>query len=345
MAGGLRMRARWPAVAASYVGAIVGAGFASGREVFHFFAAYGVAGLLGAGLAAGLFAALGAIAAGRMAAAGHRHYGDLLRDACGPWLGAALDRVAAAALLLALALVVAGAGALGALLFAWPRWSGCALLAGLLAAGAVAGPAGQRRLNLIATPVLVAGALAAGLYGLARWRPGPASPAMAAPWPVAALLYVAYNLPLAIAGLSVAATAASPRQGAGGGLAGGLAVGLLCAGVTLALLPAGGANATSELPLATAVAGPLWRLLLYPALLLTALWTTGSAAALALGQRWRPAAPGPLAAALSLAVLPCALLGLVPLVAAAYPALGYAGLPLVGALATLPFRPLPALRP
>ncbi|MGI6604978.1 MAG: hypothetical protein ACOX2S_08100 [bacterium] len=42
-------------IAATYVGTVVGAGFATGQEVFQFFVAFGLWGFLGIALASGIF--------------------------------------------------------------------------------------------------------------------------------------------------------------------------------------------------------------------------------------------------------------------------------------------------
>ncbi|MCT2534954.1 hypothetical protein NC661_17530 [Aquibacillus koreensis] len=42
-------------IAAAYIGTIVGAGFATGQEVFQFFTSYGIQGIWGIILSAGLF--------------------------------------------------------------------------------------------------------------------------------------------------------------------------------------------------------------------------------------------------------------------------------------------------
>ena len=46
-------------VALTYIGAVIGAGFASGQEILQFFAVFGGKGLLGAAVAAGMFALIG----------------------------------------------------------------------------------------------------------------------------------------------------------------------------------------------------------------------------------------------------------------------------------------------
>lgn len=339
------MRSRWPGLAASYIGAVVGGGFASGREMFQFFAAHGTQGLWGAALAGILFAAAGAIALRRIAVQGHRHCGALLRDVCGRWLGAALDGVATVGFLVALAAVVSAAGALGTLLLRWPRWAGSVSFAIPLAAVSLGGRAAYIRANLIAATGLIAavGFLAAHAVGL--WISGPVPPiaprpAVGPPWALAAVLYVGYNLLLGIAGLCAAADDVGPRDAGWGGVLGGGILGLLTMALTFVLLSAGGsAGAPGELPLASAIAHPWWTSVVFPALLLLALWTTGAAAAQGLGQRLQPGRPGPTAAAAVAAALPIALLGLTILVGTAYPALGYAGLPLLIGLATVPWRP------
>jgi len=333
---------RWPGLAAAYVGAVVGAGFASGREVYAFFAVYGHHGLLGAALAAALFATLGGLALHRIALAGHRHYGELLRDVCGPRLGGALDWLSLAALLVGLAAVLAACGALAGLLLGWPRWAGAVAMALPLATLGLGGRQAYLGLNLGATPAIVLAAVYAGAHAAGRVVWTAELPGQVLPWPLAALLYVAYNLVLAVAGLCAAsAPATSPTESAAGGIVGGLIIGVLCLSITTALLPHLTTASAAELPLATAVSATVWRTLLYPVLLLVALWTTGSASAAALGQRLRPAAPGLPTAAVTLCALPLAFIGLAPLVSAAYPAVGIAGLPLLAALLLRPFRRRP----
>ena len=337
------MRARWPGLAATYVSAVVGAGFASGREAFHFFAAYGGRGLIGAAVAGALFSALGALALHRVVSRGHRHGGDLFRDVCGPRLGCLVDHISLLGFLLVLAAVLSAAGALGRLLFTWPLWLGsAAFTAGLAAAGL-----GGRRVfvgvNLVATPGLLLALLALAVAAAGRGGPprlAPAGPPFP-PWPLAAVLYVGYNLTLAVAGLCAAiGSPLGARDAATGGAVGGALLGILCLAVVTALLPlsAAGLSDPGHLPLAAALADPWWRLLAYPLLLVAALWTTGSAAAFALAQRLVPGAPNRAAAVAPLLALPAALPGLTWLVGAGYPILGYAGLPLLGGIALLPWR-------
>lgn len=331
-------RASWGSVAASYVGAVVGAGFGSGREIVHFFAAHGATGLLGAGLSGVLFAWLGAAALRRGVAEGLPHYGALLRRLCGRALGAALDRLATVFLLLTVVVVLAGGGALGVAL-GGRRWEGASGVAGLLLAGAWGG----RRGHLALSGTLVAVLVALALWSLVRtlaahppalllatpaWRPRQPS------WALHAVLYVAFNLVLGLAGLCAGVPAGeSPQRAARGAAVGGATLGLLCLAATAALLPLRPTALHAELPLRAALPARGAGAAAFPLSLLAALWTTGSAALAALAQRL-PAVPPRLGTLCLVALaLPPSLLGLAWLVAVVYPLMGYAGLPLLACLA------------
>ncbi len=334
------MRARWPGIAATYVGTVVGAGFASGHEVWHFFARYGRLGLVGSTLAGGLFAFLGTVIIVRSAQYGHRHYGALLRDVCGTVLGGALDRLGFVAVFVALAAVIACAGALGATLWSWHPWLGSAALVVLLTGSSLGGRRALVGLSVLAAPLIAIALLTAGVHALpaliTNAIPPPASPRPT--WYLSAVLYVAYNLVLALAGLcSVAYLTRDRLDPMLGGVSGGLGIGLLCAAATVALLAAPNASA-SPLPLSKALPSVVWSRVAYPAILVLSLWTTGAAAALALGQRAWPAAPEPVAAAFAAAAFPLALIGLGKIVATLYPLVGYTGLPLVVGLTLVPLR-------
>jgi uncharacterized membrane protein YkvI len=338
-----RGAARWVGLAATYVGMVVGAGFAGGRELEHFFARHGAWGLAGIGMATALFSALGAAILARCADQRHRHYGELLLDVCGPLLGRALDALLWAGLVVSLAAVLAAAGALASAALHWPRSSGSLLFAGLVAGGALTGVPGWIALNVLAVPLIAGSLLLAGAQALARgvaaWPAGTGGPG----WAVSAVLYVAYNVFLGAAGLASACRAQDTRADAlAGGAVGGLVLGLVGAAGLLALFGQTGVQRMAELPLAYALPAGWWRHGLYPATLLLALWTTGAAAAIALGRRLHPPRPGPAAALAVLGATPLALGGLHWIVGVLYPAVGLAGFPLLFCVGRAALRPPPA---
>src|SRR5690606_19757774 len=99
-------------IAGTYVGTVVGAGFASGQEILRFFTAY--AGWAWAGLAvAGLLLALFAAAVMRVGAAtGADSHREVMRAVGGPWLGAFSDWAITLFLFAGAGVMMAGSGAI-----------------------------------------------------------------------------------------------------------------------------------------------------------------------------------------------------------------------------------------
>lgn len=99
-------------VACTYVGTVVGAGFASGQEIFHFFGRFGLWGYVGIAVSVFLFAWLGY----QMMYLGHRLQAQSFRDVSrylfGPWLGDALNAIMMLMLFGVTVAMLAGAGEL-----------------------------------------------------------------------------------------------------------------------------------------------------------------------------------------------------------------------------------------
>lgn len=243
------------AVAATYLGTVVGAGFASGQEVLQFFTAFGASGTSGIALAAALFALFG-LAALRLGAltgaASHR----ALAAAGGRWLGPLIDGLITVFLFGTLSTMLAGAGAV--LREEWGVPSMVGNLALLVATvGTVwLGLNGVIGAMVAVTPLLVTATV--GISSAVLWRDGPGAGAGAVGlveppvpwWPVSALLYVSYN----IAG---AAAVLVPLGGAGlkagerlkGAVIGALGLGVAALSIHLALLATLPASAAYEVPM------------------------------------------------------------------------------------------------
>ena len=243
---------------------------------------------------------------------------------------------------LVLVLVLAGAGALGTMAGGWPRPVGVLVMAGLLVATELLGPRAQTAVNVAVVPLIAATCVAAAVWRAQPTGPFAAEPPML-PWGAAAVLYVAYNLVLGVAGLCASADPdLAPRDAALGGLAGGAVLGVLCAAIAWVLQSGAGAHA--ELPLGALLRPGPWRSLGYPATVLLALWTTGAATVRALGERVAQGRRWPGLVAVGCA-LPFAGFSLVGLVSTIYPVLGFVGLPLVIAIGIAAARDLwPLLR-
>lgn len=231
-------------VAATYVGTVVGAGFASGQETLRFFAAYGRVGLWGVGLATLLFCALGVLVldlGARLNAKSHR---EILDAACGPKLGGIMDAMITLFLGATLTVMIAGGGAVFAEQFDLPKGLGVLVTAVAAALTILYGVRGIMAANSIVVPLLTVGVTALALGAIrfhtigGIWQKAEPHLAFApvGPWWLAAILYVGYNLVLAISVLGpLGAEVRDRRTLLLGGLCGGVALGALAGAIQLAL--------------------------------------------------------------------------------------------------------------
>ncbi len=237
-------RSRVFKVAATYVGTVVGAGFASGQETLRFFASYGRAGLVGIGLATLLFCLYGGLVMELGRLLGARSHREILHEVCGPWLGRIMDGVITLFLGATLTVMIAGGGAIFAEQIGLSRSIGVLLTAGFTGVTILAGMRGIMAANAVVVPVLtvaVLGLAAASIdfHGLQamllKTLPWPTL-APVKSWFVATWLYVAYNLVLSVSVLGpLGAEVGEMRVLRWGAVIGGLALGVLGIGIKLAV--------------------------------------------------------------------------------------------------------------
>lgn len=326
-------------VAWLYLGTSVGAGFATGREVLRFFAAYGPWGLGGTLVAGILFALAGAAVAqiaGRVGARNYReYYGAILPPA---WAGL-MDGLTSVFFFLVLVVSLAGMAQLAA--DSAPATAGAApyAAAGLLVALVLAGPTTALAVGRALGPVQLGLVL---LLSLLTWRamgpnpaagpwPGGAAVTIMPPWWVAALLYFAYNHALSLSILTGAARLSPRRHAVRGAALGGIMLGFMLAAATVAILLLLPGAALSPFPLSYAAQrlGAGWSLL-YSLLLAGAMLTTAVAVLWALHQRY-PSGRGLVLMAVAAAIT--AARGTFALfIDVVYPIMGSAGMLMVAAL-------------
>jgi len=94
-----------------YLGAVIGAGFASGQEIVQFFVNYGTGGTKGVFLATFLFSVAGALLLYLAHTQRATNYQDLLRYLLGPRLGQAIDALLAVFLFLGIGTMLSASGA------------------------------------------------------------------------------------------------------------------------------------------------------------------------------------------------------------------------------------------
>lgn len=275
-------------VAAIYIGTVIGAGFASGREIWQFFSQYGVAGTWGLLCSTLLLAVLGpkVMEWGRRIKASS--YQDFLHSLAGKWAGRGGDLVLTVFLLFLPGIMLAGAGAITVQLggrWEWGCW-GTAILAVIILSRRLEGIKG---VNLVFIPLLFAAGLllnlkTAPLFSGTALSAVPAAttvttlpvlpvvpaatvvPAVSPPppakgyWLLAALQYSAYNLVLA---LPVLVTLHRLHDEAvvlrRGGVLGGVSLGILAFLFHRVMAVAGGGSGELPLFILTAGWGRWWR--------------------------------------------------------------------------------------
>lgn len=325
-------------LALTYVGAVVGAGFASGREILQFFAAFGEKGLWGLLVAGAFFSMLGGAVLWLVQREQVADYRQLLVLVCGPKPGRMAEALTTAFLFGGLCVMMSGLGTL------LGRQFGVAFELGLGLAGfAVLIPLlGDVRgimwvnsvlmsfLALLLTAMFVT-ELPAGV--LQAWRDVPVS--AAGNWGFSGLLYFSYNSLIALVILSSLGPALQGRRAVCEGMIGGVLLAGLAAMITLLLFKYHPGSFGQELPMVhiSSLRGSAVEKA-YAAALAGAMLTTALANAFGLIGRFRSfrgrTLPRPLTATvLVLLALPPAWLGFSLLVATLYPLMGLMALPIL----------------
>ncbi len=274
------MRMQALTVGLAYVGTVVGAGFASGQEIWQFFSRHGPVGSLGIILAGVMFFLIGrsALERGRQ---GTDHFAEFLSTIYGRW-GIALQWLTTLLLALGVGVVSVGGGAAVHLLTGWSQPSSAFGMLTIVLLTAYFGRTAIIRANTIVVPYIVALSVLISLWPIHASGAADFSPRN---WWLSAALYISYNLFTGMTVLFGLGGALSDRRTT---TAAALIGALILTGLALlehrVLLIAGGG---SELPLVTAAAsaGGLLRDL-FGISLLAAMYTTGIGQAFALVARY-----------------------------------------------------------
>ncbi|QGG47009.1 YkvI family membrane protein [Heliorestis convoluta] len=352
-------------VASVYIGAVLGAGFASGQEIMQFFVRYGSDGPSAVVFSGVLFGVLGPAILALCRQRSIFQYQDLLNFLFGQRLGKVMDFVIALSLFTGLMVMLSGTGALVSQQWGWPAWSGVLITSIFLFFSLWSGLGGLLWVNTFLVPLkaIICVAVAAGILLInpsiesisADWQEyltclagynnpnidssGPTESFGLLPPSAAfgAFLYVSFNLAMSIVVL-VALTPQVKKQGGYQGAAiGGLLLGFFAYVLTMAMLqyvPEIEAYPVPMLFLAGALhpwTGHVYAFLLWLAMFTAAL---GSAFGAALrissekkGKKFKKALLFSI-----VIVSPFALLPFADLVATLYPIFGYIGLPIIGAI-------------
>jgi uncharacterized membrane protein YkvI len=332
----------------AYIGAVIGAGFASGQEIMQFFVLHGTSGLKGVALATALFAYLGGYVMFVCSSLKSTSYKEIFTLVLGSRAGRVMDLLNLCMLLGGLGVMLSGSAAVFGEQFGLPGRAGVLVVATLTALVILGGLDGVLTANVFMVPLkflavslisLAALCLGQGPANLQQF--GPATAGVAGHWAVASFLYVSYNMLVPVAVLASLGRIVPRKIGVAGGVLGGLLLGSAVFLVTLAGLRHFPEAANYQIPMLY-LAGRLGHgfrlalgLLIWLAILTTAIAQAhGFASRLAGGalQPYRICGIGA-----CLLALPLSGFSFAPLVRLLYPLFGYAGLVLLVALLVAPF--------
>jgi len=225
-----------------YLGAVIGAGFASGQEIMQFFVRYGDTGIVGAFFSLFLFAWCG----GLLMLLAHRHnvsnYQDLLVIMGGSSISRLIDLGLACFLFLGISTMLSASGAVFHEHLHLPKNLGIAVAYLTVLLALLAGKRGLVYSYNILVPIKIVLLLVISAY--AAFKVQPVNPDVMAAfvhipvkfdWLLAAFLYVAYNFALAMVVLVEYQSLTSPKTSITGALCGGVLLGALVIMMILAL--------------------------------------------------------------------------------------------------------------
>jgi uncharacterized membrane protein YkvI len=333
-------------LAATYIGTVVGAGFASGQEVLQFFAVFGSKGFFGLIIATVLFIVFGYISMILGYELNARSHLEIIMHTGGKYLGTFIDYVIIFFLFGALTAMIAGSGALVQQQFGIsPLW-GNLLMVLLTVLTVISGTTGVINSISSVVPFLMTAAVGVSLATIFRIPQefsgvpatyGNGGTGLIKSWWWAAILYVSYNLVLAVSVLGpLGNSAVGRRQIRNGAILGGLGLGLGAMAIYFALLKNYRHVKLLEIPMA-AIAGRISFIIqvAYILVLLAEVYTTSVGSLYGFVARiTKTDGKKAIAATIGIALLAFAAsqFGFSNLVKYLYPVIGYAGILLLGIL-------------
>jgi uncharacterized membrane protein YkvI len=326
-------------VAATYIGTVVGAGFASGQEVLQFFSNFGVFGAAGLALVTVLFIVFGQIIMDYGRKLNARSHLEIIRFAGGRIPGTIVDMIIIFFLFGGLSTMIAGTGALFEQQFHLPALLGNSIMAIITAATVLTGIRGVINSISLVVPFLLASVIGISIFVLADTPPDLSSlpPAtengVITNWLMAAVLYVSYNTVISVAVLGP--LGAQTRHGstvAKGALLGGLGLGASSLMIYLAISGniAGASGVEVPMLYLAGTLGPLIQIF-YAVILAAEIYTTAVGSLFGFTARFTDIEHSSsngrfLAVAATLAAFWASQLGFSNMVKYLYPVVGYAGI-------------------
>ncbi|ODA41517.1 hypothetical protein [Desulfosporosinus sp. BG] len=191
-------------VAATYVGAVMGAGFASGQEIQQFFSRYGRWGLVGIIVSAVLFALMGWSMLDLQARWKITSYSEFFKRLLGNRWGLWADGLVSILLFLGMLAMISGSGALFYEYFGFTRWLGIILTGTVIALALWFRGEGVLWINSVLIPLkfIICLGIATAAVFFAASGDGEGIVVLPNPivqhWALSAILYVSFNFTLAM---------------------------------------------------------------------------------------------------------------------------------------------------
>lgn len=248
-------------ISLSFVGLLVGAGFATGQEVVQYFTSFGLSGVWGI-IVAGIVMTLAGTVFLQLGSYFHAsEHNQVFREVTHPFISRVLD-VAVILTLFAVGFVMlAGAGSNMEQQFGWPAWVGSLLMLVMVIAVGMMDVSKVSQVIGLLTPTIIA-VIGVGIY-TALNMPADPSAAIAASaeiespisnWLVSALNYNGLALILAVSmSLVIGGDNISPREAGWGGVVGGALYSVLMGVAGFALLMNSEMLGDSDIPMLTLV--------------------------------------------------------------------------------------------
>lgn len=334
-------------VAATYIGTVVGAGFATGQEILQFFARFGIYGLWGLLIVTVLFAAFGYIIMelGNMLHA--RSHMEIIQYAGGRVIGKVIDAIITVFLFGTFSVMIAGNGALFEQQLHLPSMAGNAIMAVLTALTVLTGINGVINSISFVVPFLLSAVLLNSILSIVQnpsnlnaVHPVAGGSGLFNNWLLAAILYVSYNTVVSVAILGPLGNEAKDRKTIrNGAILGGLGLGFGAVLIYLALLGNLAEIKDLEVPMIY-IAGKVSPVLqvLYAVVLIAEIYTTAVSSLYGFTSRIidmkkRPVKGRYIVAGSTAVALVSSRLGFANLVRFLYPLIGYCGILILAALA------------
>lgn len=327
-------------VAATYIGTVVGAGFATGQEVYQFFNRFSLMGLFGIILATMMFIIFGYIIMDLGKSLHSRSHEEIINYAGGKIIGPVIDFIITFFLFGSFTAMIAGTGALFNQQFDLLPSIGNLLMVIISALTVMSGINGVINSISIVVPFLITSVIGLSIFSFFSSPPvlnnhliNIGENIFLKNWFTSAILYVSYNIIISIAVLAPLGFEAKDNNSIKkGAICGGLGLGLSAIMIFLALSGNISEFSKYEVPMIV-LAGKISPLvqMCYALILIAEIYTTAVGALYGFTSRMSNIDKYPLKSRLVIIIVSvCSLLmsqfGFTNLVKYLYPAIGYSGI-------------------